>query len=230
MLYNSLNNASVAGQYWAQGDLASDPRDANIARLSAVMYGAEAAGGLLGPFGVVPLKPGGVSGVPARSTLSDNMLADGELITNRPSGASELQRPVRAFHQGKEIDPMAARINPELAEGFVGPVDPHKIFRRVESPSQSAQTSQRISVTGELWGHGNYGSDVPTASAFRGFIPEGQHGIEFVTPIHPGNSVNPRVNGQVNWANGPGVRSFSDANGRPTVALPVIVIRSTRNP
>lgn len=53
-LYNAYNNASVAGQYWAKGDLSTDPRDANIARLSAVIHATDAANGLLGAATMAP--------------------------------------------------------------------------------------------------------------------------------------------------------------------------------
>ena len=33
--YNSLNNASLAGQYWARGEMAANTSDANVARLQA---------------------------------------------------------------------------------------------------------------------------------------------------------------------------------------------------
>ena len=53
-LYNSGNNASLAAQYWAKGELSTDPYDANIARLSAVIYTTDAANGLLGAAAMVP--------------------------------------------------------------------------------------------------------------------------------------------------------------------------------
>ena len=47
--YNSLNNASLAGQYWARGEMAANASDANVARLQAALHGAAAMNGLLGP-------------------------------------------------------------------------------------------------------------------------------------------------------------------------------------
>ena len=53
-LYNFANNASIAGQYVARADLQADPSDATIEMLSAVVYGSQAAGGLLGAAAIVP--------------------------------------------------------------------------------------------------------------------------------------------------------------------------------
>ena len=47
--YNSLNNASLAGQYWARGEMTANASDANVARLQAALHGAAAMNGLLGP-------------------------------------------------------------------------------------------------------------------------------------------------------------------------------------
>lgn len=116
-------------------------------------------------------------------------------------------------------------INPELAEGFVGPIDPYKIWKRVESPTQKPEITEMQVKSSELWGHANRGSDTPQASALRGFLTENQKGIEFVTAMPLGKEINPKLGSQVNWPMQPGMRSFVDPyNGKDAVSLPIIII------
>lgn len=149
--------------------------------------------------------------------LPDQALSTGNSFRSPPQ--------VRAFYNGVEIDPKAARINPELSENFIGPIDPKKIFRRVASSSQSLDELRNIIKTNELWGGGNYKGDVPSASALRGFLPPGVDGLEFVT-AYPLKMQSNKLNGQVNWSYQQGMREFTHSDGRPMVGLPIVVIRS----
>jgi len=142
------------------------------------------------------------------------------------------QLPLKALYRGKEIDPEAATINPEFADGFVGPIDPGKIFRRVVSPSQPLDDLDLIINSKELWGNPNYNGDVPTVSALRGWLPEKDRGLEFITPVPLGNSVNPNINGQVNWGrnvNGnlyPGMKAFQNPRtGNEALSIPIKILR-----
>lgn len=237
-LYNSLNNASRMGQNLARANLTSDPDEAVMSRLAAIAEGAGAFVGLGGPASLMSPRLSVSSPTPRVQALSDDvLLAESTLLTNRLSGINELAVPkTRAFYLGQEIDPIAATINLELREGFVGPLDPHKIFRRVVSPSQSAQGIDAIAASGELWGNSNYGlGGVPTVSALRGPLAETQLGLEFITPTPLSSSVNPRLNGQVNWGvnvNGKlpvGMESFvNPSTGYDAVKIPVIVLRVKR--
>ena len=65
--YNSLNNASLAGQYWARGEMAANASDANVARLQAALHGAAAMNGLLGPAALT--RPG----IPEAAELAQHM-------------------------------------------------------------------------------------------------------------------------------------------------------------
>ncbi len=234
-LYNSLNNASRMGQNLARANLTSDTDEAVMSRLAAIAEGAGAFVGLGGPASLMSPRLSVSSPTPRVQALSDDvLLAESTLLTHRSSGVNELAVPkTRAFYLGQEIDPIAATINLELREGFVGPVDPHKIFRRVVSPSQPAQGIDAIAASGELWGNSNYGlGGVPTVSALRGPLAETQMGLEFITPTPLGSGVNPRLNGQVNWGvnvNGKfpqGMQGFvNPSTGYDAVKIPVIVLR-----
>ena len=65
--YNSLNNASLAGQYWSRGEMAANASDANVARLQAALHGAAAMNGLLGPAALT--RPG----IPEAAELAQHM-------------------------------------------------------------------------------------------------------------------------------------------------------------
>ena len=65
--YNSLNNAGLAGQYWARGEMAANASDANVARLQAALHGAAAMNGLLGPAALT--RPG----IPEAAELAQHM-------------------------------------------------------------------------------------------------------------------------------------------------------------
>ena len=65
--YNSLNNASLAGQYWARGEMTANASDANVARLQAALHGAAAMNGLLGPAALT--RPG----IPEAAELAQHM-------------------------------------------------------------------------------------------------------------------------------------------------------------
>lgn len=88
-LYNAPNNAGRAGQNLARADLTTDSDVAVMSRLAATAELADAFVGLGGPATLMQPKPS--SGMPGPRTgpLADDMLADGELLTNRASGKVE---------------------------------------------------------------------------------------------------------------------------------------------
>lgn len=156
-LYNFYNNADVAGQYLARGDLSTDPRDANIARLSAVIHATDAINGLLGPATLVQPRSLLSTPTPRAGSVVDNMLADSEILSNRASGANELsprsvsiQNTVldqprigfgeRGFGSGNKVDLVSNRIvldaqGQRLEIGY--PSNPGRPYATQEFPSTS---------------------------------------------------------------------------------------------
>ena len=60
------------------------------------------------------------------------------------------------------------------------------VFHRVKSPSQSDETCKMQVETQEIWGKASRNilqSDFPKVKAYRGPLPKGEKGIEFVTDI-----------------------------------------------
>jgi hypothetical protein len=81
----------------------------------------------------------------------------------------------------------------------------HGPFHRVRSSTQTDEVCRMIIMSGELWGKTPYGGDKPQVQAYRGRLPVGVAGIEFMTAIGPFPNNHPY---EVRWRpEQPGVRS-----------------------
>ena len=79
-----------------------------------------------------------------------------------------------------------------------------RTYYRVESPTQTFVDASRQMESGEIWGKPARGSFFPKVKAYEGALPEGKHGIEFMTDVEPDDGSPP---GQACWSVGhPGVR------------------------
>lgn len=66
-------------------------------------------------------------------------------------------------------------------------------YHRIKSPTQSDETCRLQVASQEIWGkpsHNVYQSDIAKVKAYRGPLPKGEQGIEFITeiPSDKGNS------------------------------------------
>ncbi len=76
-------------------------------------------------------------------------------------------------------------------------------FHRLESPTQSKETAVLQMQSGEIWGRPARWSSIPAVKAWRGPLPAGRRGIEFMTSITPHVDSHPTL---VRWlATTPGV-------------------------
>jgi len=116
-LYNATNNAWRAGQNLARADLTSDTDVAVMSRLEATAELAGAFLGLGGPAAVMQPRPSlGAPGV-RTSAIADDMLAEGELLSNRASGVNELaSRPNATFLNRFPKDAIELRSVPSLTQ------------------------------------------------------------------------------------------------------------------
>ncbi len=62
-------------------------------------------------------------------------------------------------------------------------------FHREESPTQSMTIAAQQELSGEIWGAAAKWSSIPSVKAYRGPLPPGRRGIEFMTSVTP--HVNP---------------------------------------
>lgn len=95
-------------------------------------------------------------------------------------------------------------------------------YHRLESPTQTADDAARQQATGEIWGRASMGSFIPKVKAYRGRLPDGARGIEFVTDVPP-DVGSARV--RVDWSGPrPGVRVGGDI-----ARIDVIVTKNTQS-
>lgn len=95
-------------------------------------------------------------------------------------------------------------------------------FHRVASPSQTVEYADKQVRTGEVWGKAARGSDFPSIKAYRGALPPGVRGIEFVTQCAPYPNPHPIL---VQWYDStPCVVSI----GNGYVSIRVTVTRNTQ--
>ena len=95
-------------------------------------------------------------------------------------------------------------------------------FHREEGPTQTKQTAARQEAAGEIWGQATQMSPIPAVRAYRGPLPVGRRGIEFMTSVAPRVDSHPTL---VRWLNTtPGVSQLP--NG--FVSIPVTVTQNTQ--
>ena len=79
------------------------------------------------------------------------------------------------------------------------------LYHRIMSPTQTFALSRIQEKSGEIWGGEPRGSSLPSVQAFKGPLPKGRLGIEFVTDIIPAMN---QLSGEVRWRNNiPGVKT-----------------------
>jgi len=95
------------------------------------------------------------------------------------------------------------------------------VYHRRESPTQTPADAKEIERSGELWGRARRGSEIRQVQAWRGPLPPGQRGIEFVTEVPEDPNDHP------DWARwsemNPGVGVEGDF-----AKIPVTVLRNTQ--
>jgi hypothetical protein len=110
----------------------------------------------------------------------------------------------------------AERAAPALPGALYGP------YHRLESPTQRPEIAALQVSTGEIHGRAPRWSDIPAVKAYRGRLPPGTRGVEFMTTITPYSDPHPRL---VRWLiHTPGVLTVEDG----VVAIPVIVTANTQ--
>ena len=67
-----------------------------------------------------------------------------------------------------------------------------RVYHRLESPTQTPTDAARQEASGELWGRAPFGSHIPKVKAYRGPLPAGKRGIEFVTDVPPDPGSTPK--------------------------------------
>jgi RHS repeat-associated protein len=72
-----------------------------------------------------------------------------------------------------------------VAEEIAKLGDEARVYHRVESTTQTTDIARLQEETGEIWGRAPRGSDIPKVQAYRGPLPEGRRGIEFITDVAP---------------------------------------------
>lgn len=104
--------------------------------------------------------------------------------------------------------------------------DMHGPFHRLENgTTQTAQIGQVMAETGMLWGATPRGGKCPTAQAYFGPLPAGQHGVEFVTSVRPYQENLPQGFG-ANWhLEDTAFTGKISRNGCDYAAIPIIVLR-----
>lgn len=96
-----------------------------------------------------------------------------------------------------------------------------RFYHRLESPTQTPNDAARQQSSGEIWGRAPLGSFIPKVKAYRGPLPEGARGIEFVTDVVPDvGSARRRVDW---WGPRLGVRLEQDV-----ARLSVVVTKNTQ--
>jgi RHS repeat-associated protein len=74
-----------------------------------------------------------------------------------------------------------------------------KVYHRVQTESQSFNTSLLQEASRQIWGsYGNYGYE-PSVKAFNGPLPPGEQGIEFISIVPVNQGSPPRINQEVHW-------------------------------
>jgi hypothetical protein len=98
-------------------------------------------------------------------------------------------------------------------------------YHRRESPTQTVADAARQQASGELWGQTARGGSGPSVKAYRGALPTGTRGIEFMTVVAPYPNPHPHL---VQWREStPGVRFRFTGTGT-FVAIPVRVTVNTQ--
>jgi hypothetical protein len=96
-----------------------------------------------------------------------------------------------------------------------------RVYHRLESPTQTPADAARQQATGEIWGRPAQWSLIPKVKAYRGPLPAGARGIEFVTDVPP-DVGSARL--RVDWSGPrPGVRVEGDV-----AKIEVIVTKNTQ--
>ena len=98
-------------------------------------------------------------------------------------------------------------------------------YHRLESSTQTPRDAQMQEQSGEIWGRAPYGSDIPTVQAYKGPLPLGARGVEFVTSAveSPGSAAHPTA---ARWRPGdPGVSLEGDY-----AKIKVLITRNTQIP
>ena len=98
-------------------------------------------------------------------------------------------------------------------------------YHRLESPTQTRADAQRQQISGELWGRPAWGSGIASVKAYRGPLPAGARGIEFVTPVAPSRGRG--TPHEARWYIGdPGVAE----NAQGYAVIPITVTKNTQVP
>ena len=97
------------------------------------------------------------------------------------------------------------------------------VFHRRASPTQTTRDAYNQTVTGQLWGRANRGSDTPSVDGYAGPLPPGIRGTEYETSILPDPGTQPRL---VRWT---AANSGVIVEGE-FARIPVTVTRSTQYP
>ena len=98
-------------------------------------------------------------------------------------------------------------------------------YYRLETETRSAETARTQQLSGEIWGTYPRGGNFPAVQAYRGPLPPGARGIEFITNILPDSPYGP-----IAYWRGPreGV-TIRDENGTEYAVLsPVVVTKNTQ--
>lgn len=112
-------------------------------------------------------------------------------------------------------------------ESDVLPEDLPLYHRRGNERTQTQADAEIIASSGKLWGRvPRYGHSEPLVQAWRGPLPPGSWGIEFVTPVPPEPDTPAH---RCEWR-GPrvGVETFVDDSGVAWASIPVQVTRMVR--
>lgn len=96
-----------------------------------------------------------------------------------------------------------------------------RVYHRLESPTQTPEDAARQVASGEIWGRAPAFSYEPRVKAFRGPLPTGARGIEFITDLEPDSGSSPR---RVNWS---GPREGVIVEGE-FAKIKAVVIRNTQ--
>jgi hypothetical protein len=95
-------------------------------------------------------------------------------------------------------------------------------YHRLESPTQPASVAATQARDGEIFGKAARWSTIPAVKAYRGILPAGARGIEFLTPVPPCPDPHPTL---VRWLiDTPGVRVVADG----VVAIDAVITRNTQ--
>ncbi len=99
-------------------------------------------------------------------------------------------------------------------------------YHRRESPTQTPAIAARQEATGELWGGVPQFGSFPAVQAFRGPLPPGARGVEFVTAVPPDRGSPPS---QAYWRGPrPGVVIEVEADGREYAKIKVVVTKNSQ--